>query len=117
MWLWPPLMQRELDNFCYQANNCRVRKQKDKILPSGVSPDYAYDFPECFGGTDCLEPVDVGIVQEMLDSMQKEKDSMSDWGVPEEFADRAQQVYDTLGISEVTMSNVWLVFSTMINFL
>ena len=113
MWLWPPLIQQELDKFRHYANNHRVRKQKDKILPSGVSPNMAYLFPEKFGATNCLEPVDLTVVQEILDGLQEEKERLTDWGVPEEFAARAKTVYDTLPVEEVTLLNIWLVFALM----
>lgn len=110
-------MQKELNKFCYEANNRKVRKQKDKLLPSGVSPNIAYEFPERFGATDCLEQVDVRVVEEILDCMQEAKDALSDWGVPKDFAICAQKKYEELSVQEVTMSNVWLVFGSMVNFL
>jgi hypothetical protein len=114
MWLWPPLMQRELDKFCASANNRRVRKQKDKILPSGVTPNLAYLFPEKFGGRDCLQNVDVQIVEEMLEDMRAEKEALSDWGVPVEFSTRAQAVYKSLNSPEITLDNIWIIFAAML---
>ena len=117
MWLWPPLMQRELDKFCESANNRRMRKQKDKLLPSGVPPNIAYTFPERFGGEECLQPIDRNIVQEMLDGMQANHDALTDWGVPEDFATRAEAALNRLRVREVTMTNVWLVFAGILQLL
>jgi hypothetical protein len=91
-----------------------VRKQKDKRLPSGVSPNTAYTFPEEYGGRNCLQPVDVVVIQEMLDEMQEEKDRLSDWGVPEDFAQRAQRALDVYSVGEVNLTNIWFVFQAVL---
>jgi len=117
MWLWPPLMQRELDKFCDEANNKRTRRQKKKLLPSGVSPNIAYTFPERYGGVPCLQPVDIEIVKEMLRDMQAEMDYLTDWGVPKEFSDRAAHALKILRVKEITLQNVWLVFAALIPYL
>ena len=117
MWLWPPLMQKELDNFCYLSNNRRTRKQRDKILPSGVTPNYAYTCPERFGGHDCLQPVDVHIIDEILSDMCSEVSMLMDWGVPADFAARAKEVFAGLGVKEIKMDNVWLIFGAMLRYM
>jgi hypothetical protein len=115
MWLWPPLMQRELDKFRCLANNRRVRKQKDKICPSGTTPNFAYTFPESFGGRDCLQPVDVNVIDEILADMVDEHRALTDWGVPEDFAQRAKLGVRRLGfdLAQMEMVNVWTVFAAV----
>src|ERR1700742_2604601 len=81
MLLWPPLIQQELDQFLANANHRRMRKQKEKSLPSGVSPHYAYTFPEEFGGRDCLQPVDKRVIEEILRDMKPEHELLTSWGV------------------------------------
>ena len=119
-WLWPPLIQRELDRFRDDANSTRLRKQKNNALPSGVSPDLAYTFPERFGGADCLKVVDVSLIREMLDSdeLQEERRLASDWGVPDQFARKAERAMQTLRIQqpEVTLQNIWITFSAVLSF-
>jgi hypothetical protein len=107
-----------MDRFRDEANNKRVRKQRNKILPSGVSPHIAYLFPERYGGEECLQEVDLALVQEMLetDLMQRAKAQASDWGVPEEFARRAEAALRTLEIEEVTLQNIWIVFTALLAF-
>lgn len=117
MWLWPPLMQKELDKFCQFANNCRMRKQPDKLLPSEVSPKFAYLFPERFDAHDCLQTVDVQIVEEILNDLEEEKRMLTDWGVPEEFSERAKEVLQMIEVGEVTLSNIWIVFNAMLHYL
>ena len=118
-WLWPPLIQRELDRFCDEANNKRVRKQKSKALPSVVSPNIAHTFAERFGGVDCLQRVDVDLIREMLESdeLQEERRLVSDWGVPDQFARKAEQAMTTLRIKQVTLQNIWITFSALLHFL
>src|ERR1700749_4573448 len=106
MWLWPPLMQKELDRFRKSANSRKVQKQKDKVLPSGVSPNIAYTLPEKYNGEECLQPVDVDLIDAILADMQPQKDALSDWGVPEEFDRRAQDAFDRLPIREVTLQTI-----------
>jgi hypothetical protein len=108
-------MQKELDKFRQLANNRRVRKQKDKILPSGTTPSFAYTFPEEFGGRDCLQPADVAVIDEILTGMEAEHRALTDWGVPAEFARRASAAVQTLGISleQMDMTNVWTVFAAI----
>jgi len=115
-WLWPPLMQKELDSFRHYANNHRIRKQKDKRLPSGVTPSFAYTFPEHFGGEDCLQPVDMQVIEEILEDMKPKAEQLMDWGVPPEFEARAQAGFDSLEIKEVTITTVWVVFTALLHF-
>ena len=117
MILWPPLIQQELDEFCELANNRRIRKQKDKILPSGVSPNYAYTFPEKFGGEECLQPVNRDIVQEILDNMKAEHEHLTSWGVPDNFKAKVKLIKSQLGIEHVTLCDVWIYFNVILNLL
>ena len=118
MWLWPRLIQEELDHFRLFANTRKIRKQRNKILPSGVSPHYAYTFPERFGGCDCLQPVDVSIIKEILDDMKPEQQFLTDWGVPPEFAVQCADALQRIGLVEpVNLKNVWVVFNAILNVL
>jgi hypothetical protein len=107
-------MQKELDRFRNSVNSRKVRNQKEKALPSGISPNIAFIFPEKCNGVDCLQPVDMDLVDAILADMQAEKDALSDWGVPAEFDRRAQDVFDTLPVREVTMQTVWITFAAML---
>lgn len=109
-------MQKELDEFCTIANSRRMRKQATKILPSGVAPNFAYSAPEQFGGRNCLLPVDVTVVDEILVKLRQEFDYLTDWGVPEEFSRKAEEGIAKLRIKEITMTNVWIMFAALLNF-
>ncbi|KAF9490762.1 hypothetical protein BDN71DRAFT_1345120, partial [Pleurotus eryngii] len=45
-WLWPPLLQAQLDEFVEYWNNHRISMQKKKFLPSGTSPRQMWIAPE-----------------------------------------------------------------------
>jgi len=111
--LWPPLIQRELDSFTTSANNQCVRKQKDKILPSGVSLNTAFIFPEKFNGINCIQPVDIAVVDGILREFEEGQKAISDWGVPDEFAIHVKEAHELVGSPKVTVQNVWLVFSAI----
>lgn len=114
-WLWPNIIQRELDKFCIVQNARRVRKQKEKRLPSGVSPEYSYTCPDLFGGHQCLRSADSGLIDELLSDLEEEKDALSDWEVPNQFREAADSVLEICGFEHknVTVLNVWLVFSAV----
>lgn len=114
-WLWPDIIQRELDKFCTITNARRVRKQKDKKLPSGVSPEYSYSCPDLFGGHQCLQSVDSSIIDELLLDLEGEKEALTDWQVPEEFQETAETVLGMFGFERksITILNAWMVFSAI----
>ena len=114
MWLWPTIMQTELDKFVKLSNNRRICKQSKKILPSGVTPDFAFTFPERYGASNCLIPVDVQIVDEILNDLKVEKEALTDWGVLQEFARKAEAGLTQMGVKEVTKSNAWIVFAALL---
>jgi len=112
-WLWPPLIQRELDKFRTQDNSRRVQK-RSKDCPFSTSSDSAYDHPEDFDGRDCLQRVDPDFVQELLNEMQPQKDALGDWEVPPEVAECAKAALQSVNIQEVTLANVWLAFNVVL---
>ncbi len=65
-WLWPKLLQQELDTFKELQNAHRVRRDSDKMNPSGVAPNVAYSLFEKYGGQQCLEEVDVDVVHNIM---------------------------------------------------
>jgi len=115
LWLWPPLIQKELNRFVESANNRRVRKQRDKLLPSGVSPNTAYVLPENFNAVDCLQQIDGNLIDGILQEFEEGRKSVEDWGVPADFAACAQEAFERLRSPEVTLSNVWIIFAALLN--
>lgn len=98
-------------------NARKVRKQREKRLPSGVAPEYSYACPDLFGGHQCLQPVNPTLVDELLEDLQEEKEALTDWRVPESFKREAESALERGGIEpkDITVLNVWLVFSAIYN--
>ena len=95
-------------------NGCKMRKDKNKSGPSGMSRNDAFSLPEEWGGRDCLlklEPEDLSVVAELKEELGG--DALIAFSTLE-FAARAQVVYDSLGIIQLTFENIWVVFTIML---
>ena len=97
-----------------RLNAHKVRFDKAKKLPSGVSPNISYALPERYGGHDCLQPVDRDVVRKLMEDIGGEDLIRF---VDEHYALRAQRVFDSLHIESVTLANVWEVFQKMIPYM
>ena len=87
-----------------------MRKDKDKIGPSGMSRNEAFSLPEEWSGRNCLLPVDVNVIREIKAEMGG--DALLEF-ISAEFSARAQAVYDPLGITKLMIENIWHVFRAM----
>ncbi|PPR07995.1 hypothetical protein CVT24_002686 [Panaeolus cyanescens] len=113
-WLWPTLIQQELDELRERLNNHVVRYNKDKKLPSGSSPNVNMALFGEKGGEWCLQSIsdsDMGIIQHLKDTAGGEELL---WFVTPEYSARAQSIFDTLPYSKLSFQNVWHVFSDML---
>ena len=88
-------------------NGARMRKDNEKAGPSGMSRNEAFSLPENWGGRNCLLEVDVEIIRELKKAMGG--DEILEF-VSAEFLQRAQAAYDTLGVVDLNLENVWYVF-------
>ncbi|KAJ7777976.1 hypothetical protein DFH07DRAFT_766191 [Mycena maculata] len=111
-WIWFPVVQRSLDNFCNEQNNHRIRKQTEKLLPSGGTPNQFYSNLAKYGGKSCLIPVEEAVVDELLANCQEGHERMR--YVDTAFEEIAQAAYDALEQPEITLQNAWTVFRAMI---
>ncbi|KIJ05969.1 hypothetical protein PAXINDRAFT_20810 [Paxillus involutus ATCC 200175] len=110
-WLWPKLIQQELDQLMDHFNNHVVRRDKKKKLPSGVSPNVAFALHDQYGGENCLQKVDRAVVKHLMEDIGGEDlIRFLDIG----YAAHAQTVYDSLNFTSLTLQNVWAVFSAML---
>ena len=109
--MWPRVIQKGLDEYTELRNNILMRKQTEKPGPSGMSRDTAFSLPELWGGRNCLLPVDVAVVEQMKADMGG--DALIAFSTPE-FTAWAEEVYDSLGIQELTKDNVWDIFTAML---
>ncbi|RDB24968.1 hypothetical protein Hypma_007391 [Hypsizygus marmoreus] len=93
-WLWSKLIQAELDLLVAKFNTHVIRKDKKKLLPSGVSPNVAMVLPHKYGGEQCLQPVDIKVVDKLMETIGSETLEF----VTSAYADYAQSVYASLHI-------------------
>ncbi|TFK78072.1 hypothetical protein K466DRAFT_507789, partial [Polyporus arcularius HHB13444] len=104
-YLWPKLIQQELDALCDKLNNHKTRKDRNKLNPSGVAPNIAYTLPERYGGErGGLQPVDTGLIERLMEDLGGEDLVRF---VSHEYEDRADAVFATLGVEKLTFHNVW----------
>ena len=91
-------------------NGAQMRNDKEKEGPSGMSRNEAFSLPESWGGRDCLLEVNMTVIRKL-------KEAMGGDGILEfvsvEFSQHAQAAYDTLGITDLNLENVWPVFSDL----
>jgi hypothetical protein len=95
------------------TNATRMRKDKNKAGPSGDSRNNMYLMPEKWGGKDYLQPLtdsDITTIRELKKAI----------GGPEliqfvtpSYATRAEEVYKSLNIVELSTDNIWTVFEHM----
>ncbi|KIK73679.1 hypothetical protein PAXRUDRAFT_177767, partial [Paxillus rubicundulus Ve08.2h10] len=110
-WLWPKLIQQELDQLMDCFNNHVVCRDKKKKLPSGVSPNVAFALHNQYGGEDCLQKVDRVVVKQLMEEIGGE-DLIRFFDIA--YAAHAQIVYDSLNFTSLTLQNVWAVFFAML---
>ncbi|KAJ7769521.1 hypothetical protein B0H16DRAFT_1661037 [Mycena metata] len=89
-WIWPPIVQGELDHFTERWNSHVIRRQRNKLMPSGVSPNELYAHPD----------------------IQISRDTALSW-VPAEFDTIASQVYELIGSPMCSAETAWDLFSRM----
>ncbi|KAF9006806.1 hypothetical protein BDZ89DRAFT_1079590 [Hymenopellis radicata] len=112
-WIWFPLMQRSLDAFVHEQNHSRVRKQKEKQLPSGGTPRDFYRRPEKFEGEECGIKVDMALVKELHAEAIAKSGHLLKF-VDDAFDEAATRVYKAINKPEITLETAWVVFDLMI---
>ncbi|KAJ7196270.1 hypothetical protein GGX14DRAFT_575083 [Mycena pura] len=114
-WIFPPLLQAQLDDFRTYWNQHTIRPQPEKDMPSGHAPSDALEHPGLFGGIDCGIRVPKDAIQEFRDALSEEvgpRESYLAWVSPE-FEQLAQDVFRSLDVAEITIQNSWDVFRDM----
>ena len=111
-WLWSDLLKRELAQATALRNETRIRKQVNKVGPSGMSRNDAFLDPARWGGRQCLIPVDPALVRKVRDEIGDE--SLLEFVTPE-FARQAEEAFAKIPHTPVvTFGNVWHVFEAML---
>ncbi|KAI0719352.1 hypothetical protein C8T65DRAFT_693334 [Cerioporus squamosus] len=111
-YLWPKLIQQELDALCEKLNNHKPRRDRNKLNPSGVAPNVAYTLAERYGGErGGLQPVDTKLIDTLMEDLGGEELVRF---VSREYEERADTMFATLQIDKLTFHNVWHVFELML---
>ena len=105
------MIQKELNELKDCFNNHIVRCGHRKLIPSGVAPNVVFSLHEHYGGEDCLQPVDPGIICQLMKELGGEELIQF---VSLAYASKAQAVFNTLHIQNLTFQNVWHVFQAML---
>lgn len=115
-WIWYPLVQSDLDIWVNQENHHRVRKQADKILPSGGTRRDFFFHPEKYNGAQCGIPVDVNVVDELIaQAMQAGGEELMRY-VELEFEEVAAEAYNAVGSPVITLETAWEVVHQLIQY-
>ncbi|KAJ7239533.1 hypothetical protein C8J57DRAFT_1086260 [Mycena rebaudengoi] len=112
-WLWPKIVQHSLDDFVEYWNNHKIRAQRNKLLPSGFSPNYICDFPERFGLTNFSAPAPQNLVDALRESIPKSREECYRW-VSDEFDANAWEVYEQIGQPKFLLTEGWTIFCQML---
>ncbi|KAJ7737642.1 hypothetical protein B0H14DRAFT_2408078 [Mycena olivaceomarginata] len=111
-WLWPKIVQIGLDEFVDYFNNKKTRKQRGRILPSGVAPNVVFEMPGDYG----LENLAIPVAQEAIDELRTLIDTSREeayrW-VSDEFDALASEVYIQLGCPKLEALSGWAIFNAM----
>ncbi|KAH9884127.1 hypothetical protein C8Q73DRAFT_749482 [Cubamyces lactineus] len=112
-WLWPKLIQKELDKLRQDLNDHKPRKDRSKLLPTGVAPNVLYTLYERYGAEDRgLQPVDRELIAQLMDNLGG--DDLIRF-VPREYEQHIQQIFDHIGAPELSFHNIWDVFTQMLS--
>ncbi|KAJ7895785.1 hypothetical protein B0H13DRAFT_2234542 [Mycena leptocephala] len=118
-WIFPPLVQAELDEFRIWWNQHQIRSQPNKNMPSGHVPADALKYPELYGGINCFIKLPKETIAELRQFLTEEVGPRSehlDW-VDAEFAALAESVRKSLGSPQITLTNNWEIFRKMSAFI
>lgn len=119
-WLWPPLLQKRLDEYREYWNNHTVRRQKEKDLPSGTSPTHIWTCPTHVRPTarDCRVNVRQDMIHELRDGIGGEEGRRLAYQfVTPEFQAAADDAYAELGRPRITLTTAWAIFEDVVDVL
>ena len=111
LWLWAKIVQLRLDNIKRENSRHHVRFQKNRLLPTGGTHGNFYRHPERWGGRDQLVPVDLTVVDSLIEKHMPPR--LFQFGTDEMVA-LCESLYAGIGSPEVSAVNGWAVFTAMI---
>ncbi|KAJ3813801.1 hypothetical protein F5876DRAFT_34263 [Lentinula aff. lateritia] len=115
-WLWPRIVQHHLENFKEDFNSNKTRYQPNKVLPSGVSPEIVFDFPDRYGLHYMGCQVEQEAVTALRDGLPRSQKEVYSW-VSEDFDHLAQEAYIAIGCPKLECDQGWAIFNKILCFL
>lgn len=112
-WIWPVIIQKEADRFRDWWNNHRVRKQNEKILPSGTTPEKIFKYPQKYSLEHCGVKVDADTVTALRASLPRTREECFAF-VDAEFSGVASGVYQQIGAPVMHLRSGWKIFEEML---
>ncbi|KAF8140804.1 hypothetical protein K438DRAFT_1636902, partial [Mycena galopus ATCC 62051] len=111
-WLWPKIVQIGLNEFLDYFNNKKTRKQRNRILPSGVAPNVVFDMPADYGLQNLAIRVPQEAVQELRGLIETPREEAFRW-VSDKFDILATTIYNGLGSPKLETLSGWAIFNAM----
>lgn len=110
--IWSAVIQDELNKFIEFWNLHRVRRQKQKLNPSGGTPIDFWTRPEDFGGQRTGFQVPLEAVQAMRGGLTLTREQAFQWVTPL-FAQAAWAAWEAVGSPALDPKSAWDVFAQM----
>ncbi|KAJ7504745.1 hypothetical protein B0H11DRAFT_1852281 [Mycena galericulata] len=110
-WLWSKIVQTGLDEFVDYFNNKKTRKQRNRILPSGVAPNVVFDMPANYGLENLAIPVTQASLDELRGLIDTPREDAFRW-VSDGF-DEVATAYIRIGSPKLEALSGWAIFNGM----
>ncbi|KAF5325449.1 hypothetical protein D9619_009977 [Psilocybe cf. subviscida] len=111
-WLWPRILQIQLDLFRQEWNNHRIRYQKEKPNMSGSTPNHGYKCP-ALPAEDCGLEVHQAAIDALRSKIPVPREEAMRW-VTDTFDQSATAAYNAIGKPSLsTLSEGWAIFTQM----
>jgi hypothetical protein len=111
-WLWPKILQNQLDQFVEFWNNHKIRSQKEKINMSGATPRHGFTVPEP-PAQDCRIVIDQPAIDALRLQIPISRSESMRW-VDDTFAAAAQDAYKMVGSPSLNdLLSGWDIFSAI----
>ncbi|KAE9391118.1 hypothetical protein BT96DRAFT_832510, partial [Gymnopus androsaceus JB14] len=114
-WLWPKILQNELNSFTEYWNNHHIRFQAEKPNASGTSPRNAFTLPKSCSlqAQECQIDVDQFVVDALRAEIPVSHEEAMKF-VSDEFDAKVEGVYKHIGSPELKAVVGWSTFTTML---
>ncbi|EDR10136.1 uncharacterized protein LACBIDRAFT_318159 [Laccaria bicolor S238N-H82] len=111
-WIWPQILQHQLDKFVEYWNNHKIWYQSTKPNMSGQTPRHVFMVPQA-PAEDCCIEVPQDAVDALCNTIPVSRDEAMRWVDPS-FEEAARRAYITIGSPSLSnMSTGWSIFSAM----